>query len=212
MARPSKLNRVLIDEICARVRNGEPPRSAARVLGISPQTYDRWIQEAGLAVPFPLPRRSRRADRRERVRMLRALALKRRLERRVAQADAQFHAVLVGELTQCAMGRPGTVELTKVRHDDGTVVTTRSEEGRPNPTVIMWMLERRFPATWGVPSAASNQHERAAETGPSAGELVVTDPVVRQHAVALRERVSQIAAYRERERLRILAQDPGLAN
>ena len=45
MARPTKINRDLIDNIAGHISNGVTPEVAAQVEGINPATYYRWINK-----------------------------------------------------------------------------------------------------------------------------------------------------------------------
>lgn len=96
----------------------------------------------------------------------------------VHEAQAEAEARDVATLDQLA-GGGRKIETVTVKVDgDTTTTTTRTEVTEPNPAVLMWRLERRFPDRWG--------RRRLEISGPD-GEPIPIEARAKALADALRE-------------------------
>jgi hypothetical protein len=86
-----------------------------------------------------------------------------------AQADAEITDNL--RLYRLAEGGATITKTVEKRDPAGNLLerTTTTEETLPNPAVIMWRLERRFPDRWG--------RRRLEVTGADGGPIEVTSPL-----------------------------------
>ena len=111
MSRQNLLTAKMIDDLAGAIGDGLTDRHAAALVGISPSTLKVWRGSARTAVPQSL------------------LA---RLEKRLAQADAQF---IQHHLRMIATEKAGTWQrhawLVERRHQSEYALTQRLEVGEP---------------------------------------------------------------------------------
>jgi hypothetical protein len=95
---------------------------------------------------------------------------------RMKRAMAQAEIGGVGIVNRAAMGVPGSEE--RIEQPDGTVITRRTEEIRPQWQAAAWRLERMYPTRWArrAPQqiqVTGKEGEPPVETNISGGADVV---------------------------------------
>lgn len=158
--RPSKINTVVLtrttddgttievtagERIVQALRMGNYVETAAALAGVDKATVYEWLKVGAQAT-----------DKHQRQGI--ALAKLTTHERRcmefshaVAEAQALSEADDVATTAELAQGGRQHTTTTTKRDAEGKVLehTTRVETLQPNPAVLTWRLERRFPERWG---------------------------------------------------------------
>lgn len=168
--RPSKLTDQLADQLCAHLRTGHYIETACALVGISKQSLYTWLKNGARLRDQGIALSKLGAHDRRCVEFLDA----------VERADAE--ALDRDMLRLTALGRGGleTTEVREVTTPEGKVKEkiTITRQLAPNPQVLEWRMERRWPALFARPPA------RVEVSGPDGGPLELTTE----------ERAEQLAA------------------
>lgn len=152
------------DQIVNALRAGSYFETACASAGIHKETAYGWLRTAARlrlrARGVPL----------EKVKDPKPTAFELRCVRfsdAVAEAESSWEVGALATLEQLARGGTEVVIETKKTNPEGVTLetTTRTETLGPNPQVIEWRLERRFPARYG---------RRVEVSGPDGGPMVLS--------------------------------------
>jgi hypothetical protein len=133
------------DQIIGDVRVGLYAERAARRAGIATSTFYDWEK---------LGRETRRRLERGEVNLSDLRVKERRcleFSEAVDRAEVEFETRAQADLERLARGQIAIVETTTKVNDKGETVETRTKRSHtlPDPAVIQWRLERRFPEIYG---------------------------------------------------------------
>lgn len=159
--RPPKINTVVLtrddphsgrkvkvtagQRIIEAIRIGEYVETAAALAGVDKTTVYEWLK-VGAGATDAVARQGR---------TLKSLTQHQRdcmeFSHAVAEAEALARTDDVATLAELGRGGRQMVTTTVKRNPQGEVIehTTRTETAQPNAAVLMWRLERRWPAEWG---------------------------------------------------------------